>query len=129
MGYNNHSLKVYSVETMKLVKKYELPGVPLLVDVGKFNENQFYVGGFPSMLGIIDTRMVQMASEFHFKQGALTCATDSLYNQHTVATADREGHCNMLDLRSRKSRVSWTAHSSKSSISKPRGVVGLFEKS
>lgn len=47
---------------MKLIKKYELPGVPLLIDRGKFTENQFYVGGFPSLLGIIDTRFNKLCS-------------------------------------------------------------------
>ena len=35
VGYNNHFLKIFSIETMKLVKKYELPGLPLLINEGK----------------------------------------------------------------------------------------------
>lgn len=36
VGYDNHTLAIYSVETMKIIKKYKLKGVPLLLDQGKF---------------------------------------------------------------------------------------------
>jgi len=56
----------------------------------------------------------------------VTCTTDSLFDQYAVATGDRDGHCNLFDLRTKKSRISWEAHSAKTSISKPRGVVNIF---
>lgn len=36
VGYNSHHLKLYSVETLQLIKQYTLKGVPLLIDQGKF---------------------------------------------------------------------------------------------
>jgi WD40 repeat protein len=129
VAYNSHFVKLYSIETMKLIKKYELKGVPLHLDRGKFTEHQFYVGGFPSLLGIVDTRLSKLASEFTLKQGAIVCTTDSIYDQCALATGDRDGSCNIFDLRTKKSRIAWQAHDAKTSISKPRGVVKIFENS
>ena len=84
---------------MKLIKKYELQGVPLIIDQGKFTEHQFYTGGFPSILSIVDTRLSQMASSTNFKKGAVSCLADSIYDQSAVTTGDREGNCNLFDLR------------------------------
>ena len=111
---------------MKIIKKYELSGVPLLLDQGKFTENQFYVSGFPSNLGIVDVRLNKLASEYSFKQGAITTLADSINDQEVVATGDRDGNCNLFDLRTKRSRISWLAHSFKTNISKPRGIVGIF---
>ena len=111
---------------MKLVKKYELQGVPLHIDKGKFTDNKFYLGSFPSQLSIVDIRLSKLASEFNTKQGAVSCSFDSLFDQQAVAVGDRDGNCQIFDLRSKRSRVSWQAHSAKTSISKPRGVVKVF---
>lgn len=127
VGYNSHQLKLYSVETMKLIKQYTLRGVPLLLDQGKFNEYQFYVGGFPSDLAIVDTRLSQVASDFNLKKGAVTCTSDSIHDNQAVAVGDRDGYCSIFDLRTKKNRIEWQAHGSKTSVSKPRGIVGIFE--
>lgn len=126
VGYNNHFVKLYSIETMKVIKKYDLPSVPLLIDRGKFSMNQFYLGGFPSLLGIVDIRLNKLASEFNMKGGAITCIADSIYDQNVVASGDRDGNCNLFDLRTKMSRLSWQAHPAKTSISKPRGVINIF---
>lgn len=107
VGYNSHQLKLYSVETMKLIKQYPLKGVPLLLDQGKFTEHQFYVGGFPSHLAITDTRLSKLASDFDLKKGAITCVSDSINDEHAVATGDREGNCSIFDLRTKRIRIGW----------------------
>ena len=95
---------------MKVIKKYNLNGVPLMIDQGKFTSSQFYVGGFDSSLFIADMRLSKMATQIKLKQGAVTCIYDSLYNDNAVAVGDRDGHCNIIDLRSQKVRASWLAH-------------------
>jgi hypothetical protein len=30
IGYNNHITKLYSIEKLKTIRKYELPGLPLI---------------------------------------------------------------------------------------------------
>lgn len=126
MGYDNHTLAVHSVETMKVVKKYNLKGVPLLLDQGKFTEHEIYLAGFPSTLAIVDIRMNNLAVEIDLGQGAVTVVADSIYDQHVVATGDREGFCNLLEMRTRRPRTTWKAHSVKGNMSRPRGVLGMF---
>jgi hypothetical protein len=47
---------------MKLIRKYCLNGVPLMIDQGKFTSSKFYVGGFDSSLFIADMRLSKMAT-------------------------------------------------------------------
>lgn len=47
---------------MKVIKKYNLNGVPLMIDQGKFTSSQFYVGAFDSSLFIADMRLNKMAN-------------------------------------------------------------------
>ena len=60
-GYNSHRLKIYSTESMRPIKKFDLPGVITIVDQGKCPEDTFYVGGFPHSLALIDLRMASPA--------------------------------------------------------------------
>ena len=46
-----------------------------------------------------------------------------------MATGDRSGNCNLIDLRLKKTRITWSAHNFKTNVSQPRGVVSLFEDS
>jgi len=48
---------------MKLIKKYQLPGLPLVIDQGKLADHLFYVGGFPDALIIIDDRLSTLATK------------------------------------------------------------------
>ena len=92
---------------MQLIKKYPLEGVPLLIDRGKFTESKFFLGGFPSLLAVVDTRLSQLASQFNLQKGAVTCIADSIHNYSSVAAGDREGNCTILDIRARKNLLSW----------------------
>jgi len=58
---------------------------------------------------------------------APTCIVDSLNDQHAVCVGDRGGSCSLLDMRTRKKRITWQAHQPKTNLSKPRGIVALFE--
>lgn len=98
-----------------------------MIDQGKFTQSQFYVGGFDSSLFVADSRLSKMATEIKLKQGAVTCICDSLYDDNAVAVGDRDGNCNIIDLRTQKVRISWLAHEVKTNMSKPRGVLGIFE--
>lgn len=112
---------------MKVIKKYNLDGVPLMIDQGKFTSFQFYLGAFDSSLFIADMRLNKMAKEIKLKQGAVTCIYDSLFDTNAVAVGDRNGFCNIVDLKSQKIRATWSAHEVKTNMSKPRGVLGIFE--
>jgi WD40 repeat protein len=114
---------------MRLFKKYELAGVPLVLDQGKCTENSFYVGSFKSNLSILDLRMAKAASEFVLNTDAITCVTDSINDQNAIAVGDRAGNASIIDLKTKKIRVTWTAHSAKGHLSKPRGVVNIIEDS
>ena len=48
-----------------------------------------------------------MANQFKLKQGAVTCISDSFYDESVIATGDRDGKCNILDLRTQKIKASW----------------------
>ena len=79
IGYNDHSIRLYSIETLKGIRKWALNGVPLISSIEKLNENVFYVGGFPSSLYIIDTRLKKIALNHDFKSEAITCFKESIY--------------------------------------------------
>lgn len=111
---------------MKLFKKYELGGVPLVIDQGRCIDNNFYVGSFKSNLSIFDLRMAKAANQFSLKTDAVTCVTDSIYDQQAVGVGDRGGYASVLDLRTKKIRISWLAHNPKTHLSKPRGVVNIL---
>lgn len=111
---------------MKLLKKYQLSGVPLVIDQGKSIDNNFYVGSFKSILSIFDLRMAKVANQYSLKTDAVTCVTDSIYDQHAVAVGDRGGNASIIDLRTKKIRISWLAHNPKTHLSKPRGVVNVL---
>ena len=98
-----------------------------MIDQGKFTSSQFYVGAFDSSLFIADMRLNKMANQIKLKQGAITCIYDSLFDSNAVAVGDRNGHCNIIDLKSQKVRASWLAHEVKTNMSKPRGVLSIFE--
>ena len=98
-----------------------------MIDSGKFADHIFYVGGFPSSLLVIDSRLSKPASETSLGTEAITCVTDSLSDDRVVGVRDRGGSVSLLDMKTKKVRTSWEAHSAKTSLSKPRGVVGLFE--
>lgn len=112
---------------MKLIKKYEVPGVPLMLDEGKNTESKFYAGTFKSNLFIFDVRMAKAANEYILNSDAVTCIADSIFDESAVAVGDRAGVANLIDLRTKKIRVSWSAHNAKTHLSKPRGIVNIFE--
>jgi hypothetical protein len=71
-------LKVYSTESMRMSRKYELKGVPLLIEQGKCPDNTFYVGAFPHSLFLFDLRMGSPAAEFQLGTDCATCLVDSV---------------------------------------------------
>ena len=56
-----------------------------------------------------------------------TSVADSIFDESAVAVGDRAGVANLIDLRTKKIRVSWSAHNAKTHLSKPRGIVNIFE--
>lgn len=48
-------------------------------------------------------------------------------DEGAVGVGDRGGGVSVVDLRTRRLRVSWLAHPPKTHLSRPRGVVALFE--
>lgn len=128
MGYNSHQLRVYSTETMRASKKYALPGVATVIDQGKCPESTFYVGSFPKDLLLMDLRMATPAANFALPQDAPTVLVDSVNDPSLLAVGDRGGTVSLLDLRTRKVRVSWGAHGVKTHLMRPRGVVAVMEE-
>jgi hypothetical protein len=53
---------------------------------------------------------------------------DSVNDQSALGVGDRGGGVSVLDLRTRRVRVNWPGHAVKTHLSRPRGVVGLFEE-
>lgn len=70
--------------------------------------------------------MNSLPVEINLGQAAVTAVADSIYDQHVVATGDRDGFCNLLEMRTRRPRTTWKAHSAKGNMSCPRGVLGIF---
>lgn len=67
VGYHNHVLKIYSVNKMKPVRLYQLPGVPLCLSQENRNENLLYCSGFGSDLRLFDFRITKEVFSFDFK--------------------------------------------------------------
>lgn len=111
---------------MKIIKKYELSGVPLMIDQACFAENSFYVGSFKSNLSVFDTRMAKASSEYVLNKDAITTVADSIFDQNSIAVGDRGGIASIIDMRTKKVRISWVAHEAKTSLSKPRGIVKII---
>ena len=112
---------------MKVVRHYPTPGVPLVLDCGKFADHIFYAGGFPGSLMVVDSRLSKPVYDYLVGKDAVTCVGDSPSDERVVGVGDRGGGVSLLDLRSRKVRIHWEAHVPKTTLSKPRGVVGVFE--
>lgn len=64
VGFDSHHLKIYSTESMRASRKYELPGVVTFLDQGKCPESTFYAGSFPHALALIDLRVGAPVAEF-----------------------------------------------------------------
>lgn len=71
--------KLYSVEKLKTVRKYELNGVALNFSQQKLNENTFYIGSFPSHLSVLDVRLNKLAFNYNFKEDAVSTFTESIF--------------------------------------------------
>lgn len=70
--------------------------------------------------------MAAPAAEYLLPADAPTCLFESLNDEAVLGVGDRGGSVSLLDLRTRKVRVSWAAHAPKTHLSRPRGVVGVF---
>jgi len=92
---------------MKLNRKYELGGVPLILDAGKFADHCFYVGGFTSSLAMVDTRLNKLVFDIHLGNEAVTSIADSINDKYAVAIGDRGGQCSILDMKMRRKKVAW----------------------
>lgn len=71
--------------------------------------------------------MVNPAANFILSQDAPTILVDSLNDPSLLAVGDRVGWITILDLRTRRERMNWSAHNAKTHLMRPRGVVGLIE--
>ena len=111
---------------MKMIKKYELPGLPLLIDEGKNADHIFYGGTFKSNLLVMDSRLSKIATCLYLKKDAITCIQDSTIDTNCIAAGDRSGNATLLDLRTNKIKLSWEAHHPNTNLSKPRGMVGIY---
>lgn len=76
----------------------------------------------------MDLRMATPAANFTLSQDAPTFLVDSVYDPSLLAVGDRGGTLSLLDLRTRRVRVSWSAHLAKTHLMRPRGVVGVMEE-
>lgn len=127
VGYHTHSIKIYSIATMKPSRSYELSGVPLFLSQENRNENLLYCGGFHSDLKLFDIRVSKQIFSHGFRSEAVTHFRESVFQEETLLVGERGGKVRMFDLRKLKTRLEWQGHPKTTNLSKPNGVVRIFE--
>lgn len=105
IGYHNHSLKIYSIATIKPSRSYQLPGVPLYMAQENRNENVIYCGGFQSDLMLFDVRVAREVFAQRFGSEAVTTFKESIFEEETLLVGERGGKARTFDLRKLKTRL------------------------
>lgn len=86
-----------------------------------------YCGGFNSDLRLIDTRVGKEVFSADFRSEAVTTFKESVFEEETLLVGERGGKVRLFDLRQQKTRLEWQAHSKMTNLSRPNGVVRVFE--
>lgn len=71
--------------------------------------------------------MSKMACLYNIKSEAITALKESIFKEDTILLGERGGIGRLFDMRKGKTRIEWEAHEGKTNVSKPNGVVKIFE--
>ena len=114
---------------MRPVREYMLDETPLCLSQETRGDNLFFSGGFRSNLTLFDIRMSKEVLKFDFKSEAVTCMKESVFEVESIFLGERGGKVRIFDLRKRRTRLEWTAHEGMTNLSRPNGIVRVFEES
>ena len=60
---------------------------------------------------------------------AVSCFYESIFDKDSVLLGSRSGWASIFELRKQKERVKWECHGQITNLSKPNGIVKIFEDS
>ena len=62
-----------------------------------------------------------------FKSEAISCMKESIFQESSILLGERGGKVRIFDLRKLKTRLEWQAHNGMTNLSRPNGVIKVFE--
>ena len=66
--------------------------------------------------------------KYNFKSEAVSFFKESIFEQDTMFIGERGGKARIFDLKKQKLRGEWDAHMKMTNLSKPNGIVSIYEE-
>ena len=73
-------------------------------------------------------RLSKLPFSHDFKSEAISTFKESIFREDSVLLGERGGKCRIFDMRKRKTNFEWEAHEGKTNLSKPNGVIKIYEE-
>ena len=76
---------------------------------------------------MLDVRLNKLAYSFNFEEDAVSSLSEMLFEENKMLLGFRNGTVKVFDLQMRRVKGSFKAENTTSHLSKPNGIVGVYE--